>query len=912
MYFGTRPRSSRPRLPRPRRPLRMEPLEDRRMLSVLFVDTDAAEGGDGLAWGTAFDDLQPAFESASVLNADADAGNDIDAIWIAEGVYKPSAELEPGDVRSASFSLVDGVTLYGGFVGSETSLEQRNLETHETVLSGDIGNPEDWSDNAYTVVYCANEVDAAIDAVTVTGGAATGPYSSSDTARAGGGVFNEGRLRITNTRFGQSFADQGSTIFNLGGTLDLLNSTVRDGLLGYHGYAEVANDGGTLNIVNTTICGLSMASSVVAVVNTGGQMSVIDSTIWIDGSSPAAGIYNCLPGTVELTNSIVFGSGDSSLVGEISLGGGNLIGIDPQFVRNPGTDGPDDYGDLRLTSGSPAIDIGDASLLPADGWDLDADDETTEPLPIDLAGDVRVFGEALDAGAYEYQSPLDPGRETPATEVTTSFDIFNLYDGYTSLREAAYYVGVGTVDAPITFAESLAGFTFTLDGSSILIDAGMTIDGSSMPGGVTIDADESSRVFTVMTKPSQPVELIGLNLRGGKATNGGGVYNERGTLRIRDCRLSDNTATNQGGAVSNVAGVVSVTNSTVLGNRSGDDGGAFYNRGTLYITNSTVAGNETKYSTSTGGAVRNMGELVVTNSVFAGNSAPGERSSGGAIYNWGGNFHSMNSTFSGNSAVESGGIYCTNNSNGITLINSILSGNPGGDLVGSLSDKSVNNLLAVDPGFVRDPGTEGEDDYGDLRLTAQSTAIDAGNYFLLPPDSADVDRDGDTTEVLPVDLAGNARKYGQSVDIGAYEFIATAAIPGDLNGDGMVGGPDLDIIRANWGQSVVAGSLFDGDPSGDGTVGGADLDIVRSNWGQTAAAASAVTSMATPAEEDATEDAVYGPARKNEGASTRHQNLHTLADAAWANAVTALQTRAASREARAVDRVMLDWDLVGL
>ena len=62
-------------------------------------------------------------------------------------------------------------------------------------------------------------------------------------------------------------------------------------------------------------------------------------------------------------------------------------------------------------------------------------------------------------------------------------------------------------------------------------------------------------------------------------------------------------------------------------------------------------------------------------------------------------------------------------------------------------------------------------------------------------------------------------------------------LPGDLNGDGMVGSADLDIVRANWGATVTAGDLTMGDPSGDGVVGSADLDIVRANWGATAAAA---------------------------------------------------------------------------
>ena len=86
--------------------LRCEPLEDRRMLSItLFVNDDAASGGDGLGWGTAYDDLQSALTQAATLNADADTTNDVYQIWIAEGTYYPSAELKPGDARSANFSL---------------------------------------------------------------------------------------------------------------------------------------------------------------------------------------------------------------------------------------------------------------------------------------------------------------------------------------------------------------------------------------------------------------------------------------------------------------------------------------------------------------------------------------------------------------------------------------------------------------------------------------------------------------------------------------------------------------------------------------------------------------------------------------------------------------------------------------
>lgn len=61
-------------------------------------------------------------------------------------------------------------------------------------------------------------------------------------------------------------------------------------------------------------------------------------------------------------------------------------------------------------------------------------------------------------------------------------------------------------------------------------------------------------------------------------------------------------------------------------------------------------------------------------------------------------------------------------------------------------------------------------------------------------------------------------------------------LAGDLNGDGAVNSTDLDIIRGNWGSSVLPGDISQGDANGDGRVDSSDLDVVRANWGQTAAA----------------------------------------------------------------------------
>ena len=70
--------------------------------------------------------------------------------------------------------------------------------------------------------------------------------------------------------------------------------------------------------------------------------------------------------------------------------------------------------DLRLGSGSPCIDAGDNTAVPADITDLDGDSNTSEPIPLDLDGRLRFVDDLLmpdtgngdapqvDMGAYEY------------------------------------------------------------------------------------------------------------------------------------------------------------------------------------------------------------------------------------------------------------------------------------------------------------------------------------------------------------------------------------------------------------------------------------------------------------------------------------------------------------------------------
>jgi hypothetical protein len=56
--------------------------------------------------------------------------------------------------------------------------------------------------------------------------------------------------------------------------------------------------------------------------------------------------------------------------------------------------------------------------------------------------------------------------------------------------------------------------------------------------------------------------------------------------------------------------------------------------------------------------------------------------------------------------------------------------------------------------------------------------------------------------------------------------------PGDIDGDGAVGGSDLAVLLADWSRSTAAAGYLASDLSGDGVVDAADLSVLLARWGQ--------------------------------------------------------------------------------
>jgi hypothetical protein len=95
---------------------------------VIFVNYAAHGKNNGSSWMDAFTEFQSALDLAQSS----------DEIWIAGGTYWPSLPPNAADPRSATFDLIDGVKLYGGFAGDENSLDERKWMENPTILSGDI------------------------------------------------------------------------------------------------------------------------------------------------------------------------------------------------------------------------------------------------------------------------------------------------------------------------------------------------------------------------------------------------------------------------------------------------------------------------------------------------------------------------------------------------------------------------------------------------------------------------------------------------------------------------------------------------------------------------------------------------------------------------------------------------------
>lgn len=171
-----------------------------------------------------------------------------DQIWVKKGTYTPGAL---GADRAVTFTLRNGVTLYGGFPESGGDLSNRNWTANQTILSGDLnGNGLDSSDAYHVVTADGTNSSAVLDGFTITGGNANVNTSSNFSGAGilvgngsptlanlvisansagglGGGMYlYETSLSLNNVTFSSNTAHMyGGAIYVFKGNLSLTNAT---------------------------------------------------------------------------------------------------------------------------------------------------------------------------------------------------------------------------------------------------------------------------------------------------------------------------------------------------------------------------------------------------------------------------------------------------------------------------------------------------------------------------------------------------------------------------------------------------------------------------------------------------------------------------------------------------------------
>jgi predicted outer membrane repeat protein len=176
--------------------------------STLYARPEATGLSDCSSW-----------DDACTLQAALTKAVSGDQIWVMAGNHLPTTDHS----RIVYFHLKNGVSVFGGFNGTETSLEQRDWVSNVTVLSGDLNGDDDGfnnnGENSYHIVI--GVTGAALDGVTIRGGNANETFFPGN---CGGGLYNsESDPSITNVIFTSN--DASGYYGGLGGGLCNSNSS---------------------------------------------------------------------------------------------------------------------------------------------------------------------------------------------------------------------------------------------------------------------------------------------------------------------------------------------------------------------------------------------------------------------------------------------------------------------------------------------------------------------------------------------------------------------------------------------------------------------------------------------------------------------------------------------------------------
>ncbi|MGH2645897.1 MAG: right-handed parallel beta-helix repeat-containing protein, partial [Chitinophagaceae bacterium] len=288
---------------------------------------------------------------------------------------------------------------------------------------------------------------------------------------------------------------------------------------------------------------------------------------------------------------------------------------------------------------------------------------------VDLAGGRRIVGGIVDLGAYEDQYLVSPdaGGIVYVNVTSVGGNGSSWSNAADSLNIALDAANTDTSIHQIWVAQ---GTYRPASGQSFIMDKNVEIYGSfkgnetdisqrNLQAGLTsiLMGNGSTVIVNDSNMLSNTALINGFIIKGGKAANGGGMYNNYSSPTITQCNFIGNTGTVNGGGIYNNNGSSPLLiNCIFSGNTSNTYGGGMLNQSSSpTLINCLFSGNLTGITGfGGGGAIFNYASSpILINCSLAGNMAPS--GSGGGISNQNGSVPTLtNCIIWGNSDGISG------------------------------------------------------------------------------------------------------------------------------------------------------------------------------------------------------------------------------------------------------------------
>ena len=507
-----------------------------------------------------------------------------DEIWVGAGTYKPTS----GADRAASFVLKAGVAVYGGFTGTETLREERSWGTNETILSGEIGDPNQTSDNSYHVVTTIGAPSTTVlDGFIIRDG-----YTVlQDPNVRGGGVFNQAgsmatfqNLLIQNNH---SVIDGGgmynhasypslvhvtfinNTANSLGGGManKLSNPSLTDvdffgNTAGYGG--GMYNDASNPSLVNVEFVGNSSSLNGGGMTNWLGSAAHLTNVTFQDNTTGGMGgaIFNYASSPVFETGSI---TGSSAVDGgaiynyPYQTTGSNMVLTGVTISNNTATSG--NGGAIYNWSSNPIltdVEISENHATSGKGGAIFNDSSSPHLTDVNISGNT-----ALKEGGGMY-------------------------------NKGTYTVHSSPVLTRVRFTQNFAQ------------------DDSYGDGGGMYNLDWCDPILT---------DVIFVYNHAGH--HGGGMYNSQATYPVlRRVLFSENSAGTHGGGLFNTAAYPNLENVTFSGNTAVNNGGGMCSWAVIdpiSMVNVTFVNNSSLYGSGDGLYSSTSSGFAITNGIFWGN-----------------------------------------------------------------------------------------------------------------------------------------------------------------------------------------------------------------------------------------------------------------------------------------------------